>query len=142
NTATFTVTPTSTNTPPACGTDSNYVLTTTTSATIIPGTDDTGNHCDDCVTNITLPFSVEFYGTIYNSVNLSSNGTAQFDSAAPDVQSGTCIPTTILGDTLLPLWDDLRTDTSTCATCGIFTSVSGLYPNRVFNIEWRAVYFS
>src|SRR5207248_4980534 len=25
--------------------------------------------------------------------------------------------------------------------CGIFTSVSGVAPNRIFNIEWRAVYF-
>ena len=27
-------------------------------------------------------------------------------------------------------------------TCGVFTSVSGTAPNRIFNIEWRAVYFA
>ena len=27
-------------------------------------------------------------------------------------------------------------------TCGIFTSVSGTAPNRIFNIEWRTVYFA
>jgi hypothetical protein len=43
----------------------------------------------------------------------------------------------------------MRTDMglSGCAnfpggTCGIFTSVSGVAPNRIFNIEWRAVYFA
>ena len=27
-------------------------------------------------------------------------------------------------------------------TCGIFTSVTGSAPNRIFNIEWRTVYFA
>jgi hypothetical protein len=51
--------------------------------------------------------------------------------------------------TVLPYWDDLRTEPAYtgCAgypggTCGIYTSVSGSAPNRIFNIEWRAVYFS
>jgi len=26
--------------------------------------------------------------------------------------------------------------------CGVFTSISGTAPNRIFNIEWRAVYFA
>src|SRR6266576_4005369 len=26
--------------------------------------------------------------------------------------------------------------------CGVFTSVTGSAPNRIFNIEWRAVYFN
>src|SRR5262249_51099998 len=49
---------------------------------------------------------------------------------------------------IFPYWDDQRTDAQTgCAgfpggTCGIFTSVSGTAPNRIFNIEWRTVYFA
>src|SRR5262249_30901287 len=49
---------------------------------------------------------------------------------------------------ILPYWDDLRTDANTgCtgypgSTCGIFSSISGTTPNRIFNIEWRSVYFS
>ena len=45
-------------------------------------------------------------------------------------------------------WDDLHTGVNTGCTgypgdvCGIFTSVSGTAPNRIFNIEWRAVYFA
>ena len=44
---------------------------------------------------------------------------------------------------IMPHWDDLRTDQQPgCAafpggTCGIFTSVTGTPPNRIFNIEWR-----
>ena len=52
-------------------------------------------------------------------------------------------------NTIFPLWEDLRTDAalSGCSgfpggTCGVFTSVSGVAPNRIFNIEWRAVLFN
>src|SRR5262249_39699706 len=45
---------------------------------------------------------------------------------------------TTFTDAILPFWDDLRTDG---AGGGIFTSVSGSAPNRIFNIEWRAVHF-
>src|SRR5256885_3347178 len=39
--------------PTHCGTNYSY---TTGSAVIEPGTTDSGNHCDDCMTQITLPF--------------------------------------------------------------------------------------
>ena len=52
--------------------------------------------------------------------------------------------------TVFPYWDDQRTDNLGwvgCTgypggTCGVYTSVSGTAPNRIFNIEWRAVYFA
>ena len=50
--------------------------------------------------------------------------------------------------TIFGLWSDYRTDIvgEGCANfasgCGIFTSVSGTAPNRIFNIEWRVVYFA
>src|SRR5205823_12918009 len=59
NTSTRTSTPTSTNTPAVtntpgiCGTVTAYTFTTST-GTIVPGTLDTGNHCDDCTTNVAL----------------------------------------------------------------------------------------
>ena len=49
---------------------------------------------------------------------------------------------------MFPNWSDYRTDIvgEGCANfasgCGVFTSVSGSAPNRIFNIEWRAVYFN
>src|SRR5262249_36392944 len=72
---------------------------------------------------------------------------AQFntsDSAFTNV----CLPWTGHDCTIFPYWDDLRTDANTgCSSypdgnCGVYTSVTGSAPNRIFNIEWRAVYFS
>src|SRR5205809_6088873 len=49
--------------------------------------------------------------------------------------SNDCLPTVNLNNLLAPYWDDLYTaDTGQ----GIFTSVTGTAPNRIFNIEWRA----
>src|SRR5207302_3120996 len=63
-----------------------------------------------------------------------SNGTIGFVwDGNPD--SDTCLPSTSFDFAVLPYWEDLDTN---CQTCGIFTSVSGGAPRRVFNIEWRA----
>ena len=59
-----TPTPTPTGTPAGCGT----YTTATGTGTITPGDTDTGNHCDDCTTPITLPFPVSVYGTTFTSV--------------------------------------------------------------------------
>jgi len=115
--------------------------------TIVPGGNDIGSHCDNCVTTISLPFSFTLYDHTFNSINLSSNGNAQFtttDSAFTNV----CLPWTTHNYTVFPYWVDQRTDAQPgCAafsggTCGIYTSVSGTAPNRILNIEWRTVYFN
>jgi hypothetical protein len=104
---------------------------------IVLGTTDIGNHCDDCVTTIALPFAYTLYDQTYNSLTVSSNGTAQFttlDAAFGNI----CLPWTAHNYTILPYWDDLYTLN---AGFGIFTSVSGTAPNRIFNVEWRAQYY-
>src|SRR5204863_4984288 len=114
---------------------------------IVAGTTDIGNHADDLVTTISLPFSYALYGTSYSSINLSSNGTAQFVTT-DNAYTNVCLPWTTHNSTIFPYWDDQRTDAQTgCSTypggtCGIFTSTSGSAPNRIFNIEWRAVYYN
>src|SRR5205085_1475775 len=57
-----------------------YGITTATGATFIPGSTDIGNHCDDCTTNIALPFPFVLYEQNFISANVSSNGTLQFNS--------------------------------------------------------------
>ena len=42
-------------------------------ATIVPGADDVGNHCDDCATALTLPFTVAFYGQNYTAADFGYN---------------------------------------------------------------------
>ena len=111
----------------------------------MPGTTDIGNHSDDLVTTIPLPFSYTLYGTTFTSINLSSNGNAQFTTTSAGSTS-ICLPWSGHNATIFPYWSDLRTDAQPgCSgfpggTCGIYTSVSGSAPNRIFNIEWRTVY--
>ena len=98
------------------------------------GTVDIGNHCDNCTTTITLPFSYRLYSTTFTSANVSSNGNLQFVSGNT-AGTNTCLPNASVLYTILGFWDDLRTDGM---GAGVFTSTTGTAPNRIFNIEWQA----
>ena len=140
-TSTATQTPTVTLTPTATATSNpclNYVAAAGT-ATIVPGTTNVGNSCDDCDTAITLPFAYQLYDQSFTTVHASSNGRLDFATVnEPGGYSNTCLPAAPnLGPyayTIFPYWDDQYTLNS---GSGIFTSVSGVAPNRIFNIEWR-----
>ncbi len=107
-----------------------------TSASLVPGTANTGNSGDDVNTAISLPFSFNFGGQAFSSVNASSNGNLQFTTSSTQWDNQPP-PVAALGAAALVFWDDLRTnDTGR----GIFTSTTGTAPNRVFNIEWRALF--
>ena len=79
---------------------------------------------------------------------MSSNGNAQFVTNDTAFTNVCPLPWPAHNYTIFPYWDDQRTDAQTgCAAfpggaCGVFTSVSGTAPNRIFNIEWRTVYFA
>ncbi len=103
----------------------------------MPGTTDTGNHCDDCLTSITLPFTYQLYDQNFTTASVDSNGTLQF-VAGVSTFTNSCLPDTGATYTIFPFWDDLYTINS---GFGIFTSVSGTAPNRIFNIEWRDQYY-
>jgi len=142
-TPTTTRTNTPTVTPTVCGGNSSYSVATGT-ATIVAGTVDIGSHCDDCNVPVSLPFAVTFYDQSFTTVNVDSNGNMGF-IAADDTFTNTCLPDAIANYAIFPHWDDLCTGpcgTSTCASCGIFSSVSGTAPNRIFNLEWRANYYN
>jgi len=132
-----------------------YVITQGTDR-IVPGDTDTGNHCDGCDTLIPLPFDFLLYGTTYTGVNVGDNG--RLDFVNPNEPGGyitACLPAppnyftgVPYDNTIFPLWQDMRTDATLdgCAnfpgaTCGVFTSVTGSAPNRIFNIEWRTVLY-
>jgi len=118
---------------------SSYTTNTQTGQSIIPGTLDTGNHCDDCTTLVTLPFPVPVYATPFTSAYVSSNGNIQFNTDNGGFSMGcTPLPINGLDRAFIPYQDDLRTDES---GDGIFTAVVGSAPNRQFIIEWRATYF-
>ncbi|HYD02406.1 MAG TPA: GC-type dockerin domain-anchored protein [Phycisphaerales bacterium] len=116
---------------------SGFSITSSNGASIVPGTTDVGNHGDDATTSIALPFPVNLYGVGYSNAVVSSNGNLQFTGGS-NAYTNQCLPDGTLGVAMMPHWDDLRTDG---AGRGIFTSVSGVAPNRVFNIEWRTIYY-
>ncbi len=129
-TATRTASPTTTATAGPCQT---YSFATTT-GTLVPATSDTGNHCDDCTTLLTLPFPIALYGQSYTSAFASSNGVFEFGSS--DSAFGNApLPVAIFDHAVVPYWDDLITSQT---GGGVFTSVTGVAPNRVYNVEWRA----
>ena len=77
------------------------------------------------------------YDQTFTSINLSSNGNAQFTTTDATF-TNQCLPWLTHNYTIFPYWDDLYLVNS---GFGIFTSISGTAPNRIFNIEWRAQYF-
>jgi len=116
----------------------NYVAVASTGATIVPAnTYVPGSTCNACTVNVQLPFAYILYDTPYTSVNVSNRGNLQFSTNDP-TGDNTCLPASSLGDAIIPYWDNLNTNVND--TMGIFTSVSGTAPNRVFTIEWRAGY--
>ena len=139
-TAPATATPTATaGTPsptPTCPPGNSYTIAQI-GGSIVPGTTDIGNHGDDTVTTIALPFSYTLYDQTFTSINLSSNGNAQFTTTDATF-TNQCLPWLTHNYSIYPYWDDLYLVNS---GFGIFTSISGTAPNRIFNIEWRAQYF-
>ncbi len=129
STRTFTATrtPTNTRTPTRTATPTcapSYVITRDTSPAVgIQSRTDTGNHCDDCVTTITLPFPVQLYDQEFDSAIVGSNGTLSFtnSNALPDNE---CLPTSDLEFVIFPYWDDLDTRrTEGYARAGIYTEL-------------------
>jgi uncharacterized protein (TIGR02597 family) len=120
---------------PASG--SGYVVTQSTGASIVSGVADIGNHSDDVATTINLPFAYTLYDQSFSTIAVDSNGKVQFGSGSSDYRT-VCLPATY-SYAIYPFWADLRTDQS---GGGIFISTNGVAPNRIFNIEWRAVYYS
>ena len=130
------------------GPNCQYTITSGTD-TIVPGTTDTGNHCAWCDTMINLPFPFVLYDQTFNAVMVNSSGRLDFVcNNEPSNYTQTCLPAPPnncpYDYTIFALWGEWYTGTATgCSTwangCGIFTSVSGTAPNRIFNIEWHVV---
>jgi hypothetical protein len=123
--------------PPSC---SGYNISVSQVSQLLPTSIDTGNHGDDVLTTITLPFAVSVYGQAFTQATVCSNGTMTMGALGGSAYSNTCLPSGYFPDVALaPFWDDLRTDG---AGHGIFTGIYGNAPNRAFVIEWRVGYFS
>jgi hypothetical protein len=98
---------------------------------------DVGNHCDDCVTPIALPFGLRLYGH-YQNAWVSDNGMMGFGTATDDFPRAV-IPDPRVHDALMPFFADLVTDTP---GSGIFMQTTGTPPHRDVTIEWDATTYS
>ncbi|HSB11310.1 MAG TPA: HYR domain-containing protein [Blastocatellia bacterium] len=131
----------------AC-TGPQYTVASSTEAEIVTATDDIGNHGDNVTTEIDLPFSYELYDQTFTTAKASSNGVLQFVSNSVD-GGNTCLPNSSFDYAIFAHWDDLCT-TGDCSDgsipigegveYGIFTATFGEPGDRIFVIEWRAVY--
>lgn len=117
-----------------------YDYTVSTGGVMVTGDTNRGITCDDCVTSVTLPFNVTFYGTTYDSVNISSNGNLQFGTSVTSFSNGS-IPDAGFGAAIFPYYDD--NSISNLATGqGIFTSLHGGGSNRIFVIRFAEAHFN
>ncbi len=127
-----------------------YAYGTPAAATIdaTPKTLIVGSTGDDVVATVATPFAFFVYGNAIaqaSNITVSSNGNVQFvatggstafsNSALPAATFGAAVPV------VLAYWDDLRTDTP-AGVSGVFQSVTGTAPNRVWNLEWRGTTFA
>src|SRR3954468_4983058 len=100
-----------------------------------------GNHCDNCVTPLTLPFPVDFYDQAgVTNVNVNSNGVLEFDGNSNDWHVSK-LPAAPFGHAALGYWKDLNTENAVAGSnplSGIYTRTDGVAPNRTFTLEWNA----
>jgi parallel beta-helix repeat protein len=117
-------------------------------STLTSGVTDIGNQCDDCLTDVTLPFPYTLYNVTYSKIKVSSNGFIRFDNG---LYNGCCPNGDIpqlpkIGPAIFAYHADLITGTTwdfqSCPGCGVFTRVTGVPGVRNFYIEWRARYFA
>src|SRR5437016_4145293 len=134
--------PAATPTVPSC--PSQYQITQVGSGTPVSGTELVlGSQCDDCEVPITLPFQYNFYGQLFNSTTATANGQLDFGLPTDHSYNNYCLPDSNTNYAIFPYWHDLSMDISLqqCIDigCGIYSSTTGVAPDRIFNLEYRAL---
>lgn len=138
---------------PVGSTGGNYEYTSAGGGVIDPsGTLLPGSQADDAALALTVPagFNFQVYGTNVSggqTITVSTNGTLQFAPSGTNAWTNIALPVATSGGTgsfpataptIFPYWDDLDLRN---APNGIYTSLTGTAPNRVWTIEWRGILF-
>lgn len=102
----------------------------------ISSTGTLGPSGDDRTMTVSLGFDFEFYGTLYDSVVISTNGFISFNAGVgTGCCSGPAIPTAGGIDNFVAvLWEDLTTSGG-----NIYYDTLGIAPSRRFVVEWNNV---
>ena len=126
----------------------NYVFTSSSGATIpAGGVLVAGSAVDDGTVAITTPagFAFTVYGNSFpggSTLTASSNGNLQFAATGSTAFTNAALPVSgtfpATLPTIFPYWDDLDLRNG---TNGIYTSLTGSSPNRIFTVEWRGILF-
>jgi subtilisin family serine protease len=127
----------------------NYVFTPSTGATIsATGTLVPSSQDDDALVTTTTPFAFSVYGTNVatgSNIRLSTNGAIQIvASGGSSSVNNAPLPANVFGAnvvTLLPYWDDLDMRSTITTGGGIYSEVTGVAPNRIWKLEWRARHY-
>ncbi|MBW6535700.1 MAG: hypothetical protein K0B11_11870 [Mariniphaga sp.] len=97
----------------------------------------TTTYFDDYSTNLTLPFTFNFFGNNYNSCYVSTNGLMTFGSAST-AYANVCIPSTSSPNNFIAgYWDDYNFNLA-CAPTYWRYGTFGSTPNRRFVVCWNA----
>jgi Ig-like domain CHU_C associated/GEVED domain/SprB repeat len=118
--------------------NSDYVATSIAHAPIAPTTPTAGPTGDDAIMpNVPIPFPFTFYGTVYNTLNISTNGYVELGTNSAANVYGSVMPNVALPNKIIALaWED-----GNVTTGNIQYFTSGVAPNRQFVIAWNNVFF-
>ena len=96
---------------------------------------------DDGELTVAIPFTFEFYGTVYADVSIGSNGAIVMDSSDPGLSySNYCLPASngSGGDAMImPLWDDLNP--SDAGADSVYYESFGVSPDQYMVIQWENI---
>jgi hypothetical protein len=91
---------------------------------------------DDAVTEVTLPFSVRYYGSAVPKLWVDVNGAVYAENPGGSHPAGGVIPLRDAPNSVIaPFWTNLVVDQD----AGVYTDVLGDAPERRFVVEWRNV---
>jgi hypothetical protein len=122
----------------------NYTYASAGGGTVTPAeTLLAGSQADDAALALNVPagFGFSLYGTSYSggqALTVSTNGTLQMGPGGNPAHVNTALPSAFTLPTIFAYWDDLDLRGG---TNGIYTSLTGAAPNRVWRIEWRGFLF-
>jgi hypothetical protein len=126
---------TRTPTPPSC---LDYYITNERAPSIpIQGREDTGNHCDNCVTTFNLPFPFRLYDRTFNQALIGSNGTLGFTTNT-NIAANQCLPTGRIEYTIAAYWDDLDTTQVPGGYGGVYYDIIVEGNSRILELMWEA----
>jgi len=94
---------------------------------------------DDTSTVVNLGFSFPFYGSPFDQVTVSSNGTLNFGDASSPGLTNACFPSALENEIIAVYWDDL--DPPDGVGGGVWTQTLGAVGSQRFVVQWDTPHY-